>query len=435
MNTDENRRFGIRRARLPSPACGTSAKSTPVIPCALQHEVLLRRHGTLGDNPREVPGLRRIASRCAAPGMTSFFGFAQVLHAGEGDAVPTSRDCGDARREAPERKPGNRIAACAIALLATAACATGAPVGRLDSVPDRYWSIVEKRAALAAAGAPEHTGIVDAVWKKNPVTVAFKGGDAKVHKIIEATANEWTKHGVVKLSFRKPNGTFRTWSASDTARAADIRISFDEPGYWSLIGSFALAEDPNIATMNFEGFLQDLKPFLNRPQSNEWKKSYYHATILHEFGHALGLSHEHFHAACQADMKFPADQGYVETRRNGEYLADAAGRSPGVILYFKGSPNFWKEKDTRLQMERAVYIARATQFANSIGAVSGPLSITESAAMDQKSVMLYSLPEYLFRSGASSPCVAKGAGKLPDGARFGAALSPGDIAYFKEFYE
>jgi len=57
-------------------------------------------------------------------------------------------------------------------------------------------------------------------------------------------------------------------------RQANIRISFNKDGAWSYVGNDALNyTDPNVPTMNFE-----------------WLDV---ATIIHEFGHAMGMIHEH----------------------------------------------------------------------------------------------------------------------------------------------
>lgn len=64
----------------------------------------------------------------------------------------------------------------------------------------------------------------------------------------------------------------------------DIRITFDtSSGSWSLIGIDARNKtDYTAATLNF-GWLSDQNP----PSSDD------RGTILHEFGHALGMMHEH----------------------------------------------------------------------------------------------------------------------------------------------
>lgn len=59
----------------------------------------------------------------------------------------------------------------------------------------------------------------------------------------------------------------------DNVYDATIRISFEDDGAWSYVGTDILEQPTNQATMNF-GWIDA-------------------ATIMHEFGHALGMIHEH----------------------------------------------------------------------------------------------------------------------------------------------
>ena len=68
--------------------------------------------------------------------------------------------------------------------------------------------------------------------------------------------------------------TFQFLSDSTPNQMSDVRISMDpDNGSWSLLGTDALKEDKNEPTMNFAWF--DV------------------GTVMHEFGHLLGLIHEH----------------------------------------------------------------------------------------------------------------------------------------------
>lgn len=93
------------------------------------------------------------------------------------------------------------------------------------------------------------------------LTVRFMGGTQAEQDLVTQQANLWTQHANLNFDF-------------NNALDADIRISFDtNDGAWSFIGTDAKQIPQNEATMNL-GFLD-------------------RGTAIHEFGHAIGLGHEH----------------------------------------------------------------------------------------------------------------------------------------------
>jgi hypothetical protein len=90
--------------------------------------------------------------------------------------------------------------------------------------------------------------------------VRFLEGTPQQHEIVRKFAPEWTRHANLRLEFT-------------TSPQAEIRIAFADDGSWSYIGTDCLGFPPNRATMNY-GWLDE-------------------GVVLHEFGHALGLIHEH----------------------------------------------------------------------------------------------------------------------------------------------
>ncbi|MFM0489694.1 zinc metalloprotease [Paraburkholderia graminis] len=237
-------------------------------------------------------------------------------------------------------------------------------------------------------------------WNRQRViTVAFNGGSDDLYQLIEQTASEWTAlGGQLSFSFKDDAGQYRHWTPDDKSPAANIRIAFDDTGYWSLLGVLAKNVDPGDATMNFQGFPDDLQKYFHGQNASEWQASYAHTTILHEFGHAIGLSHEHFNPQCQKDLKMDT-----------------------IINYLMGPPNNWRQEQARFNMD-------AQYYAKILAQQAGPLEskLITSPTTNQRSVMLYVFPVSYYKSGDESVCKPIG----DHDQDWPTALSDGD----KQFY-
>src|SRR5260370_1422635 len=122
---------------------------------------------------------------------------------------------------------------------------------------------IQERAALVKA----------AKWPSGSViTVSFMDGDADVQKKLIKHAKKWTK-----ASGGPANLTFDFRKDGDT----EVRISFKYQGSWSVIGTTCREVAKDQPTMNY-GWLNADTPELE-----------YQRVVLHEFGHAIGLVHEH----------------------------------------------------------------------------------------------------------------------------------------------
>jgi len=162
------------------------------------------------------------------------------------------------------------------------------------------------------------------------LTVRFMEGTSAQQDKAREQAGWWTQ--VANLSFEFGN-----------APNADIRITFDEnDGAWSTIGTDARSVPFNQATMNL-GFLDG-------------------GTAAHEFGHAIGLAHEH-----------SSPLGGMEWNR------------PAVLRDLAGPPNFWD----------AATVEHNVFFKYSMDQING-------TAFDPDSIMLYAFPSEWTLNGVST---------------------------------
>ena len=129
-------------------------------------------------------------------------------------------------------------------------------------------------------------GFINKIWRKKDLNIYFLQIHRQEAQIME-WASEWSKYCAIQ--FHK----------IDTAIGSDIRVNFSQRGSWSYIGTDATQIPLESFTMNL-GFVDK-------------------ATVLHEFGHALGLIHEH---------QSPFRGGY-------EWDKEA------VIRALSGPPNYW----------------------------------------------------------------------------------------------
>jgi hypothetical protein len=160
--------------------------------------------------------------------------------------------------------------------------------------------------------------------------VRFMGGTASQRALVREQAGWWTAHANLQFDF-------------NNAPDAEIRIAFDTTdGAWSYIGTDARHISQGAPTMNL-GFLDG-------------------GTAAHEFGHAIGLAHEHQNPA-----------GGIEWNE------------AVVLRDLSGPPNFWTPAQIRhnvLEKYSADQI-RGTQF-------------------DPDSIMLYFFPASWTKSGTGT---------------------------------
>ncbi|MBO0740052.1 MAG: hypothetical protein J2P51_01335, partial [Hyphomicrobiaceae bacterium] len=140
---------------------------------------------------------------------------------------------------------------------------------------------------------------------------------------------------------------------------SDIKIAFeDNKGWWSVPGTSSRTQDPS---MNLQFYGVDAPKLADGQPAPE---AVMRATILHEFGHALGLLHEHQSPTANCDVEIDWDAAYKIGAEIG-----------------------WD----KMQVDRNF---RQLTMNSSLNATK----------VDRKSIMHYSLPPNLFKRGKQSPC-------------------------------
>jgi hypothetical protein len=197
------------------------------------------------------------------------------------------------------------------------------------------------------------------LWPKGTeLKVRFLQGTAALHERTMQAAQSWFLDGVsLKLRQAKPN------------EPADFRVSFDAgDGSWSYVGTDCRSIQASQPTMNL-GWAT-----LDTPEKD------FSSVVIHEFGHALGLLHEHNHPEARIEW----DKAAVKADLSGD-------------------PNFWDDE---------------TIESNVFAKFDASTVITTD--FDKESVMIYTIP---------ANWTTKGKSFMPSWK-----LSDGDVATIKKLY-
>jgi hypothetical protein len=280
----------------------------------------------------------------------------------------------------------------------------------LEALPDDVLATMESRDRWVAGLQYAEGGLEFLVadlqsWTPGQeVRVAFLGGSSELHAKLEDAAQPIVEAANLTLDF-KEDGAYRTWTTDDTEHAAEIRVSFDLGGYFSLVGTDSV--NPNIGLPHQTVGGRPHQRSLNLGGFDEALPAKWQGTVRHEFLHALAFHHEHqnMRGPCEAAFRWEDDPGYQPTQDNrGAYVPDAAGRRPGIYTYLSGFPNGWSKA-------KVDHNLRTTER-----------PAVTAGAFDAASVMLYRFPPLFYRA-QPSPCAPAGDGQeLSDGDKRALAL-------------
>lgn len=163
---------------------------------------------------------------------------------------------------------------CTMAVLSTAfAFAQPKPLSS-KGIGQKYGctSIMEMPKVTAAIDTTNGRGLVDPyyLWDNGAtLRVKFMSGSQNMKDRVISYAREWEQYANLKFVVVESG-------------ESDIRVNLDNKGgHNSIIGQLASSIAPNEKTMNL-----DTTDFLTYDAM--------HRTVLHEFGHAIGLLHEHY---------------------------------------------------------------------------------------------------------------------------------------------
>jgi hypothetical protein len=169
----------------------------------------------------------------------------------------------------------------------------------MDAAADQL-AVAERLDNLRVSPLPRGPGHVAAaverlkLWENGrTLRVRFLDGDPAVQAKVEAIAKEWEAQANLRLQF-VPSGP------------AEIRVSFAEQGFsWSTVGTDALTAGPSEATMNYGWLAPDTA-------IREYQR-----VVRHEFGHALGMIHEHQNPAATGVIPWDRPKVYAYYAQQG----------------------------------------------------------------------------------------------------------------------
>jgi len=183
----------------------------------------------------------------------------------------------------------------------------------LPPEPNLFKVAIHRQVNKKAVGPKPFVIRIGKTWAKRDKTlkICFVNGTNEERQYIAKTALEWTKHGDLKLDFYQvvpgqrplPRGCGKPSAETSEIRVAitsanakfypDDTVSTPGIAGWSELGTDALNRNAKSITDNV--IYPTIFFYENTPKPHH---------VLHEFGHALGLEHEHQSPAGKCDAEF-----------------------------------------------------------------------------------------------------------------------------------
>ncbi|XZF14081.1 M12 family metallopeptidase [Chitinophagaceae bacterium MMS25-I14] len=177
---------------------------------------------------------------------------------GNGPDKAAQKNSTDTAATIPAPKKRRALSLCSSQLPPEAIEKYKAIIRQKENVPTDIAAESSSASAVSLLGSP---------WRKRTITVIFTDGDSIVQARVRTTALKWEKYANIKFNF------------AASAAKPDISVSFQRgKGTNSRIGKYSAGFRPSM-------YFDDLNP-----DDDDYYYDYY---VLHEFGHALGLMHEH----------------------------------------------------------------------------------------------------------------------------------------------
>jgi hypothetical protein len=204
---------------------------------------------------------------------------------------------------------------------------------------DDRWCFAWFAAEPPTTGATKAALVKDSKWEEGAtISISFLDGTAEQKALVRRFAEGWID-GLANLQF--------SW---ENPPNTDIRISFQYSGSWSVIGTTARNVPKSQPTMNFGWLTSGVTEAEAR------------RVILHEFGHALGLIHEHQNP-----------------------IGSIKWNKPAVIADLSGPPNNWDLATIEHNMFEAY-----------------PPNEIAGTMLDSSSIMMYPIPRSWTLDGTSA---------------------------------